>query len=251
MKIFPWICALILLAGCSDGGPAKTATPAVVAPLNQPLPFTVDFFSEWLKSHGHTDVVVDENGVGVNSNPTRLKASLYGSKKHANGDFVVETEFRVRLSSGREIVEFLVGTGDTEDKAIKDSMANFTLSTFHVVYKGFINDDDPHMTSKPVEINGQQRQLIQGDLFTRSDAQTKDLDLNPMSEKIEAALANLKLGQDPHWIKVVYGQIKGQPSIVSATVDNDEVPALSAVMKDLDWPRHPGFYMSKQFIVIR
>ena len=35
------------------------------------------------------------------------------------------------------------GTGNKEDEAISDAKVNFILSTFHVVYKSFINAADP------------------------------------------------------------------------------------------------------------
>ena len=59
-----------------------------------------EFFVEWLKAHGYSDVVVDAAGVGVGETATRLSASLFGSNQHEKGGVIVEVEFSVRLASG-------------------------------------------------------------------------------------------------------------------------------------------------------
>src|ERR1041385_7328529 len=109
-----WIFAVGLCAGCGKA-PKHSKTEA--------------FFVDWLNAHGETNIVSDSKGVGLAGNATRLKASIYDSKKHADGRYVVETEFRIRLPSGGEIVEFVAGMGDTEAQAINDSLLNFTLTT--------------------------------------------------------------------------------------------------------------------------
>lgn len=91
-------------------------------------------------------------GVGVGNNATRLRASLYGSKP-SNKGCVVEMEFTIKLPDNRSITEFVAGIGDSEAQAISDAQLNFMLTTFHVVYKGFINDADPHMTSRSAASN--------------------------------------------------------------------------------------------------
>src|SRR5688500_15641985 len=79
-----------------------------------------DFFVEWLEGHGETNVVVDEQGVGISGNQTRLRSSVYGVKKHPHA-YVVETEFRVRLPGGQEIIEFVAGMGESRDAAEADA----------------------------------------------------------------------------------------------------------------------------------
>ena len=53
--------------------------------------------------------------------------------------------------------------GETEAEAVKHAQMNFTLTTFHVVYKASINADDPHLTATPITINDTRRELIAGD----------------------------------------------------------------------------------------
>lgn len=247
--------SVAIAIGCSNGesarSPDSAASPqaADTRPARRDLP--TDFFVKWFEAHGHKDVVVDAAGVGVGGNATRLKASLYGSKQHKDGGFVVETEFSIRLPAKDEITEFVAGMGRTEDEAITDTMRNFTLTTFHVVYKGFINDLDPHMTSKKVEMSGGERELILGDIVGRGLAADAPIDLNPMRAAIEEAVKKLPLSAKPHWIKIVYSQNENKPLTVAATLDNTDHARLTDAITKLPWPRSDRFYMAKQFIVIK
>lgn len=209
------------------------------------------FFADWLKAHGETNVVVDAQGVGIAGNATRLKASLYGSQRHKVGGYLVETEFRIRLPSNDEIVEYLAGTAETEDQAVNDCLANFTLTTFHVIYKAFLNPADPHQQVEPAAIGGQPREMVMGDILLRGNTSDQPLDLNTMRSQIRAAITGLSLSGQPHWIKIVCGQHRGEIIEVSATLDNHEHSALTSAIKGLKWPKVDGFYMVKQFIVVK
>ncbi|MCI0357825.1 MAG: DUF6348 family protein [Planctomycetaceae bacterium] len=237
MRFAMLLLSLVVAAGC---GPAASKTDARLE----------KFFVEWLQGHGETKIVTDAKGVGLEGNPARLRASIYGSERQQDGGYVVETEFRMTLPGGAEIVEFVAGIGDSEDAAIDDSMVNFTLTTFHVVYKAFLNPNDPHQTIKEVAIGGKPRQVAFGDLFLRGE-QGINADLNAMQPSIEDALGGLALSDGPHWIKIVYGQHNKAPTIVAVTLDNNDQLELTEKIKQLDWPKHDGFYMVKQFIVIK
>jgi hypothetical protein len=237
------VVALVLVVGCRE----QSSTPAR-APRRPELD---NFFSEWLNAHGHTDVVIDDGGVGIAGNDTRLQASIYGSNRHDNGSYVVEVEFTIRLPARGDITEFVAGMGDTEAKAINDALVNFTLTTFHVVYKGFINSEDPHMTATTVTINGAEREVIAGDIMLRGGLQEGKLDLEPLRPEILDALKQTALSPQPHWAKVVYSQQAGKPMTVAVTLDNNDEVKLTEAIKRLSWPRIDGFYMAKQFIVVK
>jgi hypothetical protein len=232
---------LLLLAGCGNLPSQRAAKHD--AKFQQ-------FFTEWLQGHGETKIVTDAKGIGLEGNPTRLKASLYGSEGQGDGGYVVETEFSIKLPNGAEIVEFVAGMGDTEDAAVADSLANFTLTTFHVVYRCFLNADDPHQTVKEVTIGGKPRQVAFGDIFLRGGEGT-NFDMDAMRLKIEEALTGLSLSEQPHWIKIVYGQHKSEPTTVAVTIDNNDENDLTEKIKNLAWPKQEDFYMVKQFIVIQ
>jgi hypothetical protein len=235
MRTYLWILIVSIAAGC---GKDSTASKAEA------------FFVDWLKAHGETDVVTDAGGVGIANNATRLRASLHSSKRQEDGSFIVETEFRVRLPSGGEIVEFVAGTAKTEEQAVKASFVNFMLTTFHVVYKSFMNPADPHLTVSRIEMDGRQRELVMGDILL-TGSPGEPMDVNPMRAKVQAAVGLLHLPEGPHWIKVVYAQVDGRPMTAAATVDNEGHEQLTAAIEQLGWPRRDGFYMAKQFLVLK
>lgn len=244
------ICLIILSAGC--GQPKQNRSVASdPTQVNEPIPESVEFFSQWLKDHGHNDVAADEQGVGIANNATRLSASVYSEKPANDGQVVVETEFRIQLPSGRTIVEFIAGIGDSREKAIHDSFVNFVVTTFHVVYKGFINFDDPHLESTKLTIAGKEREVLLGDIFLRSNSSEQRIDLSQIRPQIEAMLKSSKLSSDVHWIKIVYAQMNNKPMTVSVTIDNAEDQSLTEQVGRLSWPSATAFYMAKQFIVVK
>jgi hypothetical protein len=211
------------------------------------------FFANWFKAHGESNVVHEASGVGISGNPTRLKASLYATNRHKNEDYDVEVEFRITVSPGQEIVEYVAGIGKSEPEAINDALLNFVLTTFHVVYKTFINPSDPHQKLDPITINGRGRQIAMGDIMTRSATTNKFEDVDAIRSRIREAIAQLPLTERPHWIKIVYGQVKGKPVTVSATLDNEGHEALTAVVGALPWPdaNDSAYFIAKEFIAIK
>jgi Family of unknown function (DUF6348) len=211
-------------AGC-DRAPSPTIATPAKAPDIQAARRTVieNFLVEWFKTHGPSDVIVDANGVGIAGNVTRPQAGLYDSKSHDERGFTVEVAFTILLPSGRKITEFVAGMGNTEAEAIQDAMVNFTLATFHVVYKGFINPEDPHLMLSTVAIKDQMRDVIAGDLMLLGAAPDQDIDLSRTRAEIQSTLQNIPLTPEPHWIKIVYAQNNRAPKIVAVTLDNSEV----------------------------
>jgi hypothetical protein len=244
LSLLPW-------TGCQNGSsdsPDKPELQQVSAAQKSDRREWEEFFTQWLKGHNETKVVCGADGVGIEGNATRLTASRYSSTKQQGG-YLVEVEFRVRLPSGGEIVEYVAGMGTTEDQAVKDALANFTLTTFHVVYKSFMNASDPHQTVETVPIGGSPRKLAMGDLYMRGDPDAP-VDLSAMRPQIQDAISRLDLSDEPHWIKIVYGQDKGEPIMVSATLDNGEDEPLTSAIGALSWPKCDKAYIVKQFIVV-
>jgi hypothetical protein len=241
---------LVLVCGCGKKPFSSNTASATGEPSSVRRPEMDDFFIKWLEGHGHKDVVVDKDGIGIATSPTRLQAGLYGSKRQDKGGYIVEVEFTIRLlPSQRTITEFVAGTGETEEKAIGQALANFTLTTFHVVYKGFMNAADPHVKSATVSIKGANREVIGGDLFMLGN--TEKIDLAAMRAEIQGALKDLPLTPEPHWLKVVYGQKDGNPLTVAVTLDNADQVDMTNAVKRLNWPHLQGFYVVKQFIVVK
>src|SRR6476620_3395128 len=105
--------ALLTLSGCGKKTDTSAGEQREASKLEA-------FFVQWLKGHNEKDIVVDDKGVGLKGNPTRLKASLYGSQPSEKGGQIVELEFKITLPDGQVIIEYLAGMGDTEEKAIND-----------------------------------------------------------------------------------------------------------------------------------
>lgn len=210
-----------------------------------------EFFADWLKAHGETNVICTADGVGIKDNATRLSAAIYSTQGQRDQGYSVETEFVVLLPSKQEIVEYIAGVGDTKDKAFRESLVNFALTTFHPVYKSFINPSDPHQVIRQIVINGENREIIEGDIMMRGEIEENPLKLEDIQLQIREAISTLSLSKETHWIKIVYSQINKEPMIVSATLDNYEDQTLTSTIKNLNWPRRDEFYMAKWFINIK
>jgi hypothetical protein len=167
VKIF--ICAILaaLLAGCGK----------------HREPVETEKFVDWFKDHGDTNVVSDSRGVGLANNPTRIQAFVNGAQQ-SDKSCSVEIEFDVDLPIKGRIVEFVAGSGDTKDKATDAAFANFVMTTMHVIYKAFLNPNDPHQPSKSVVINGATREMFHGNMIQMGEAASDRIDLASMSEQV-------------------------------------------------------------------
>lgn len=242
-----------IAVGCQNRDESSSAfiedgTPAIGKPPDRVTEQARDYFAGWLATHGETRVVNDATGVGVVGNSTRLWAFLYGIKGNETG-FSAEVEFRVVLPDGREIVEFVAGNGATEDAAIGTAFANFTLSTFHVVYSCFINQADPHMTHERVTIGGTERILTTGGMFAMGSETLPDF--AAVSDQLQDELARTGLPDGTHWVKVVYGRQGDDVLAEAVMLDNEGFEDFLPHMRVLEWPSTDEFYIAKQFIVVR
>jgi hypothetical protein len=239
MKIGPSLFLLaLLLVGCSKKPDPATGRMS-------------EFLVNWLKQHGETNVVVDASGVGIAGNETRLGASIYNSQS-SETDSSVELEFKVKLPSGGPIVEYVAGTGSTQEKAMGQALENFVLTTMHVIYKAFMNPADEHQRAKSVVIAGKPRELIAGNMIQFGvQGNGGAIDLGAMSAQVQDIVMAQPLGPGPHWIKIVYSQDSSKPMIVSATLDNRDANEMTSAVQNLKWPERNDFYMVKQFIIIK
>lgn len=209
-----------------------------------------EFFTKWLQAHGETNVVVDAYGVGVAGNPTRLQWSVYGADQSTNG-YSTELEFRVRLPDQREIVEFVAGTGKSQQQAEDDAKLNFVVSTFHVVYRSFLNPQDLHQTEEKITVAGQPRLLVLGDTLTRGQTTNSTPDMFSYRDHFREILAAQSLSPQVHWIKIIYANHRSKMMMCAVTMDNADSPVLTEAVSKLDWPKSEEFYMVKQFIVVK
>jgi len=215
-----------------------------------PTPQSNEFFTTWLRSHGESNVVVEADGVGLAGNPTRLRCSLYHGEKFTNS-FSAELEFRIRIPDGREIIEYVAGSGKSRKEAEDDAKLNFVVSTFHVVYRSFLNPTDPHQTEEKITVNGGQRTLVLGDTMTRSQTTNSSPDMFPLRNRFREIVSSQALSPQSHWLKIVYANLHSKVMLCAVTLDNQDSPALTEAVKALPWPKQEEFYVVKQFIVVK
>lgn len=205
-----------------------------------------EFFSNWLKEHGETDVVNDETGVGLERSQARLWAFGYGDPGEST-----EIEFRIVLPDGREIQEFLSGFTTGDEDGTNMVFANFCMSTFHTIHASFLNPKDEHLEHLDVTIGGKDFYYTSTGIFALGG---EDLPaFGNASDRIRKVIETHGpvLSDKPHWVKVVYGAAAGEPIVVSVTLDNSPEDSLTNRIGELDWPNTEGFYMAKEFIVLR
>ena len=100
-------------------------------------------------------------------------------------------------------------------------------------------------------INGQPRVLVLGDTFARSQTTNSSPDMFPLREHFRKILSPVPLSEQTHWIKIVYANHHSKVMLCAVTLDNADSPALTEAVKELPWPKQEGFYMVKQFIVVK
>ena len=232
-----WLSGMLLLivCGCSRSAPETKSN---------------EFFTSWLQDHGESNIVADANGIGLTGNPTRLRFSLYDSSKTSNS-YTAELEFRVCIPDGREIVEYVAGSGDSQKKAEDDAKVNFALSTFHVIYRGFLNPNDPHQNEEKITINGQPRAVVLGNTMARGQSGSSSPDAFPLRERFREILSPLPLSAQTHWIKIIYANQHSNVMLCEVTMDNRGALELTDTVKKLPLPRHEEFYMVKQFVLVK
>lgn len=90
-----------------------------------------------------------------------------------------------------------------------------------------------------------------GDVVARAAADAGAIDISSIEPQIVKLLAPLSLSPAPHWIKIIYAQMDGAPTTVEVSLDNAVHAGLTTAVQALPWPKQPGFYMTKQFIVVK
>ena len=203
-----------------------------------------DFIADLLRDHGEKKVVVDSGGVGVKGNPTRLAARECDAQAK-DGGWIVEMELQVHLPGGH-LTEYTTGVGRTREAARQACLENFTLSTFHVIYKAFLNQADPHMELYRFRQGKLSRICVAGELVSMGDGTTPRLSAK-LERQIREVLLRHTFRPGPHTAKIVY--VPGLAS--SVAIDGREQPALAEALKKLAWPKTAKPYMAKQFVVIR
>ena len=241
MRILGYTIPLLLLVGC--GGKLSPDSRNAIAN---------EYLTEWFEAHGHTDVVTDEDGMGVGGSPTRVNVAIGESEVGENGEIVAEAEFTIRLPSGYQIGEFIDGVGDTEELAIKDSMDQFTSNILHAVYKGFINGDDEHIAWKKMKIGGKSRNVVSCEFISEHlQTQIGKNEIDKIRSELESAVPRFRLPSQPHWMLIAYCERSGTPLTVVAIIDGERDPAIEQALGRLNWPYAEDAYLWRQLFIVK
>jgi hypothetical protein len=160
-------------------------------------------------------------------------------------------EYKTHLPNGETIVEYVAGSGKTQEGAIAHASVNYVLTTAHVIYKAFMNPADEHQRMRSVMIAGKPRDLFAGNLIQFGENSNESIDLESFSAQIQDLVIATPLPPGPHWIKIIYSQIHSAPMVVAVSLDNHDSAEMTTAVQNLKWPSREQFYMVKQFIVVK
>jgi hypothetical protein len=243
------IIGLLTSFGCSKSV-SSNGDPIPESLTNQSPNEYTQYFQKWLVAHGEKNVVTKGAAVTLAGNPALFAARTFGTDNQANGT-TVEVEFLTTLPDGRIIQDFVAGMGKDEKSAQNDALANFTLTTSHVLYAAFFNEKDAHTPPKIETIHGKPRKIYLGDMYVRGtspDRAALDAVKDFTFKAIKKTLPN---DNKPHWFKIVYGQNQGKMMSFQTTMDLEQDSEFNQAMKEVSWPNSDQFYLLKMFILVK
>jgi hypothetical protein len=236
--------AILVCAGCK-----REQTGGTKPRLGNPDEYR-DFFVGWLKAHGEKDVVSLSEGVSVAGSPVRFSARTYGVD-HEGKSSTVEIEFTTLLPDKRTVVDYVAGWDEDIKSAKADAIANFTLTTLHVLCSALINDKDPHLRPQMHNVGGKPRAFYIGGWGIRTQSPIERAALERLSRHVVDCIIGAGLDDQMHWVKVVYGQNKGKLIVSEATFDNFLDKRMTAAVNKGPWPKKDDFYMLKLFVLVK
>jgi hypothetical protein len=207
-------------------------------------------FHDWLRSHGEENIVIKGDKVTLGNNPASFSARTYEVEQKPNG-CLVEVEFLTTLPDGRVIQDFVTGMGKDIKAAQGDVFVNFVLTTMHILYAAFFNEEDPHVMPRLESIHGKTRKLYVGDMMVRGESPHPN-SFAPLREYLVTQIKETLPNDDKvHWFKVMYGQQLGEMKVCEIDLDPDGNPAIRERINDAPWQKSENFYFLKMFILVK
>lgn len=208
------------------------------------------YLEEWLKAHDYKDYSISESGIKFNSVDLTLNGEIYGINELAEGEiYSVETQLTATLENGRNLEDFVAGSGATPKEAFLDSLNNFCLTTLHPIYAGLVDKNDDHVRKEKWNLSSKSRNVYLSDWGQRGEPIEKQ-DQDNIEKLISTQLSKLNISDDVHWVKLVVSSVNGKMGTVVLTIDGVQYDEIDKALKAYHWPISKKFYLVKLFFVI-
>ena len=172
-------------------------------------------------------------------------------KRQSQNYFTVQIDVLLQLLDGRILCESFVGMGDDEHKAIENGLANFLLSSFHVLTNAFYFQKDEQIEIESWEINGEKWRVFVGNAVGRGDsseisAQMPE-DVFPMLEKL---IKSQNLNEESHWFRLFYANFDNKEIECEVLFDNEVWQEAVDKIKNCNWEKRTAYYTFRNFVVL-
>lgn len=240
---------LLLASSCGKSTPPST-DPTPNSLLTAPKNEYTEYFQDWLKSHEEKNIEVHGAAVTLKGSKALLAARTFQVNTE-KGAATVEIEFLISLPDGRIIQDFVAGMGKEEGSAKADAMANFTLTTAHVLYSAFFNSNDDHTAPETFQVQGKTRTLYAGDSYLRGNAPDQAAIEKLDKYLIESFKKATPADDKPHWVKIAYGRSGEEVISSQGLIDNNRSVEFEKALKAAPWPETNSFYLFKKFLLVK
>lgn len=235
------VIGIIALAAC-----LKKNTPSAVPPLkSQVNQFLIDLFQH----HGIEATV--QNGVIVFPGQSMmLTGEIVQEIKHPD-QLIVQLDVRLKIASGRELVESFAGFGGTREKAEMSALEAFATGSFHVLLASFFGKPDEQVHLEEWTIANQKRRVILGNIMIRGKLPVEQAQNNEWFKIFETKIKAANLSPGPHWIRLYFAQMKNNQMDCEVLLDNQTWEPIQTQMAAFNWPKSENFYTLRVFLVIQ
>ena len=257
-----WIRNLLGISAASASGactptnvPAKPATvPASAAatrPTLEPIPSEVldhEMGDKLVRLFSNHDIraKLDHGGVTTSDGRFRLGCVTHPTRDSPNTQ---QFDFFFDALPSLRIAESFVGFGKTHEKRSEIAFQRFAEGTFHVLLAAFFDRRDEQVELETWSISGTRRQALIGGLQL---AGTATVEFGTEWFKVlRRAVESQNLSPDMHWIRFYYGGLNNETIACEVLLDNEPWPELQTQMAGFSWPRSPGFYSIRVFLILK
>ncbi|HEX8911749.1 MAG TPA: DUF6348 family protein, partial [Humisphaera sp.] len=212
------------------------------------MPQLNDALAELFRAHG-VDASVRDGKVFFAGRAGWAEAVVVddGTPRHPR---TVRVDVRLDVGRGRVIVESFAGMGESPDQALGDAFRGFASNTFHVLLAAFFGVDNEQVTREEWSLGGRRGRVVLGTVGFRGEAPTLEGLSNEWFAALQQAVQRRPLRPGSHWVRLYYGQMRGEPLACEVLLDNDVWADVQAEMAAFGWQAKEPFYSVRLFLTI-